>query len=182
MSLKTTWLRRIVVSDSGWTTFALAQEIDKCWLYGDNYMEKKKNTIKNSFWREVAQSMYDLRHIMKPTTDHDYLTWPIWHDKTLRLPEIKKKLKVRGGNVVAELLDSTWEVLPKETIEQARNVNLNFLEYTAIKQSLTRFIKNANKNRVNIGPYRPYMLNLAFSQKKDVKIYIRKQANMERNS
>ena len=29
LSLKTTWLRRIVVSDSGWTTFALAHEIDK---------------------------------------------------------------------------------------------------------------------------------------------------------
>ena len=38
LSLKTTWLRRLVVSDSGWTTFALAHEIDKCWLYGDNYL------------------------------------------------------------------------------------------------------------------------------------------------
>ena len=124
--------------------FALPHEIDKCWLYGDNYLEKKKNTITNSFRREVAQSMYDLRHIMKPITDHDYLTWPSWHDKTLRLPEIKT-LKVRGVNVVADLLDSTWEVLPKEIIEQSRNVNLNFLEYMAIKQSLTSFIKDANK-------------------------------------
>ena len=106
MSLKTTWLRRIVVSYSGWMTFALAHEIDKCWLYGDNYLEKKENTIKISVWREVAQSMYYLRHIMKPTTD--YLTWPIWHDKTLRLPEIKR-LKVRGVNVVVDLLDSTWK-------------------------------------------------------------------------
>ena len=156
MSLKTTWLRRIAVSDSGWTTFALAQEIEKCWLYGDNYLEKEKNTIKNIFWTEVAQSIYDLRYIIKPT---------------LRLPEIKK-LKVRGVNVVADLLDSTCEVLPDETIEQCRNVNLNFLEYMAIKQSLTSFIKNANKNRVNIGPYRPYMLNLAFHRKRDARIYI----------
>ena len=42
LSLKTTWLRRIVTSDSGWNTFALAYEIDKCWLYGDNYLEEKK--------------------------------------------------------------------------------------------------------------------------------------------
>ena len=65
-------------------------------------------------------------------------------------------------NVVADLLDSTWEVLSKETIEQTRNVILYFLEYMAIKQSLTGFIKNASKKRMNIGPYRPYMLNLAF--------------------
>ena len=49
------------MSDSGWTTIALTHEIDKCWLYGDNY-----NTIKNAFWREVVQSMYELRKVMKP--------------------------------------------------------------------------------------------------------------------
>ena len=42
LSLKTTWLRRRITSDSGWTRFARAYEIDKCWLYGDNYLEEKK--------------------------------------------------------------------------------------------------------------------------------------------
>ena len=165
MSLKMTWLRRLLLSDSGWTTFALTHEIDKCWLYGDKYLEKKKNTIKNAFWKEVVTSMYDLRKIMKPITDYDYLSWPLWDDNLVRLPDINK-LKVCGVNVVADLLNSSWEVLTKATIEQTRNVNLNFLEYMAIKQCITRFIKNAKKDRVNIGPYRPYMLNLAFSQKK----------------
>ena len=41
------------------------------------------------------------------------------------LPEIKK-LKVCGVNVVADLLTSSWEVLSKATIEQTRNINLNF--------------------------------------------------------
>ena len=165
MSLKMTWLRRLLLSDSGWTTFALTHEIDKCWLYGDKYLEKKKNTIKNVFWKEVVTSMYDLRKIMKPITDYDYLSWPVWDDKLVGLPDINK-LKVCGVNVVADLLNSSWEVLSKATIEQTRNVNLNFLDYMAIKQCITRFIKNAKKDRVNIGPYRPYMLNLAFSQKK----------------
>ena len=53
MSLKMTWLRRLLLSDSGWTTFALTHEIDKCWLYGDNYLEKKKNTIKNVFGKKL---------------------------------------------------------------------------------------------------------------------------------
>ena len=173
LSLKTTWLRRLVVSDSGWTTFALAHEIDKCWLYGDNYLEKKKNSIKNVFWKEVAQSMYDLRKIMKPTSDRDYLTWPIWDDKVIRLPETKK-FKMCGVNVVADLLKSTWEILSKETIEQTRNININFLEYMAIKQSWKCFIKNARKDRLNVGPYRPYMLNLTFSQKKGCQDIYRK--------
>ena len=86
-----------------------------------------------------------------------------------------------GVNVVADLLNSTWEILFKETIEQTRNINLNFLEYMAIKQCLTSFIRNAKKDRLDIGPYRPYMLNLAFSQKKNVKSYTEKQVNMVRS-
>ena len=121
--------------------------------------------------------MYELRKVMKPISDYDYLSWPLWEDKVMGLPEIKK-LKMCGVSVVADLLTSSWEVLSKVTIEQTRNINLNFLEYMAIKQCITRFIKNAKKDRLNIGPYRPYMLNLAFSQKKDVKTYIRKQVNM----
>ena len=31
--LRTTWLRRITLTDSGWTTFALAYDIDKCWMF-----------------------------------------------------------------------------------------------------------------------------------------------------
>ena len=71
---------------------------------------------------------------MKPITDYDYLTLPIWHDKMLRMPKIRK-LEMCGVNVVADLLDTNWDILSKEIIEQTRYVNLNFLEYMAIKQS-----------------------------------------------
>ena len=109
--------------------------------------------------------MYNLRMLMRPATDYDYLSWPIWHDHVIKLPEIKK-LKKCSVHVVADLLDSSWEILGRGTIEQTRNITLNFLEYLAIKQSIKEFIKNASKKRVNMGPYIPYMLNLAFSQKK----------------
>ena len=49
--------------------------------------------------------------------------------------------------------------MSKEDIERTKGVNLNFLEYLSIKQSIKQFIRNADKRRVNVGPYRPYMLN-----------------------
>ena len=88
--IKTTWLRRIVTTDSGWTTFADAYEIDKCWLYGNNFLENKKNTIVNTFWKEVVQSLYDLRMFRGPVTDYDYLSWSLWQDQVINLPDINK--------------------------------------------------------------------------------------------
>ena len=41
-SHKITLLRRRISTDSGWTTFALAYEIDKCWMFGNDFTETKK--------------------------------------------------------------------------------------------------------------------------------------------
>ena len=81
--------------------------------------------------------------------------------------------------MVSDLLGTAWEILYKEEIEQTRCVNLNFLKYLSIKQSIKEFINNADKKRVNVGPNRPYMLNLAFSQKRYARTYIEKQVSME---
>ena len=134
-SLKTTWLRRIIMTNSGWTTFALAYEIDKCWLYGNNFLEKKKNSITNTFWKDVVQSMYDLRVIRGPLTDLEYLSWPLWHHQVIKLPEIKKLQKCNVC-MVSDLLGLTWEIMSKEEIERTKGVNLNFLKYLSIKQSM----------------------------------------------
>ena len=83
--------------------------------------------------------------------------------------------------MVSDLIGITWEIMSKEEIERTKGVNLNLLEYMSIKQSIKRFINNADKQRVNIGPYRPFLLNIVFSQKRDVKTYTEKQAIMEVN-
>ena len=117
----------------------------------------KKNTITNS--------IIDLRNGIKPITDLDYLSWLLWYDQTINLPIIKK-LQRKNVCLVSDLLGLTWEIMTKEELERTKGINLNFLEYMAIKQSVKRFIVNAEKKRVNIGPYRPLLLNIVFSQKR----------------
>ena len=172
-SLKTTWLRRIISTDSGWTTFAVAYEIDKCWIFGNDFTEQKKNTITNAFWKDVILSIIELRNNLRPKTDLDYLCWPLWYDQVVKLPIIKK-LQKRNVCLVSDLVGIDWEIMSKEEIERTKGVNLNFLEYMSINQSIKKFINNADKQRVNIGPYRPYLLNIVFSQKKGCQDIYRK--------
>ena len=96
-SLKLTWLRRIISTDSGWTNFALAYEIDKCWMYGNEFTAQKINTTTNRFWKDVIQSIIDLRKVLTPVSDQDYLCGPLWYDQTLKLPLIKKLQKKMYG-------------------------------------------------------------------------------------
>ena len=143
-SLKTTWLRRIMATDSGWTTFALAYEIDKCWTFGNDFAEQKKNTIVNTFWKDVIISIIDFRKELRPLTDLDYLCWPLWYDHVIRLPIIKK-LQRNNVCMVSDLLEIDWEIMSKEKIERTKGVTLNILEYMSINRSIKRFISNAEK-------------------------------------
>ena len=62
------------------------------YLYS-NFLEVKKNSITNTFWRDVVQLICDLRLGRRPVVDLDYLSWPLWHDQVINLPEIEKKLQ-----------------------------------------------------------------------------------------
>ena len=131
-SLKTTWLRRRIATDSGWTTFAVAYEIDKCWTFNNDFAEQKKNTIENTFWKDVIISIIDLRKELRPKTDLDYLCWPLWYDQVIRLPIIKK-LQRKNVCLVSDLLEIDWEIMSKEKIERTKGVTLNFLEVMQTK-------------------------------------------------
>ena len=71
----------------------MAYEIDKCWLYGNIFLETKANTIDNRFWKDVVLCIGDLRRDKIPVADLDYLSWPLWHDQAINLPNIKKLQK-----------------------------------------------------------------------------------------
>ena len=47
--------------------------------------------------------------------------------------------------MVADLIGLNWEIMSKEEIEISKRVNLNFLEYLSIKQSIKEFIKMQQK-------------------------------------
>ena len=172
-SLKATWLRRIISTDSSWTVFALAYKIDKCWLFGNEYIELNRDKMKNMFWRDVMDSITLLRAEIRPTKDLDYLCWPLWFDQNLNLPLIKK-LQNKNVNMISDVLGEFWNIMSKEEIERTRGINLNFLEYMAIHHSVSRFISNAEKNLPNIGPFRPILLSIVFSQQKGCQNIYRK--------
>ena len=133
-----------MATDSGWTTFALAYEIDKCWTFGNDFAEQKKNTIVNTFWKDVITLIIDLRKELRPLTDLDFLCWPLWYDPIIRLPIIKI-LQRNNVCMVSDLLEIDWEIMSKEIIERTKGVTLTFLEYMSINHSIKRFISNAEK-------------------------------------
>ena len=63
----------------------------------------------------------------------------------------------------SDLLDPILGILSTEDIEKMRGIELNSLEYMAIKTRVTKCIQNANKTTLRMGSHRPEMLNLVFT-------------------
>ena len=116
MSLKATWIKiikRLAIIVTGQIVQNTTKE-KKGILYGDIFLENHKQ---NKFWKKVIESMYNMRSKTKPMFDFEYLSWPIWHGIMLQLPKMTC-LEIKNVIMIADLLDSLWNLLCKQEIEE----------------------------------------------------------------
>ena len=160
MSLKITWIINIILTESNWTVFGNYYKIDKCIIYGNKYLEGKLLCTKNTTWKKVIGSMYNIRQVTRTISDHEYLSWPLWYDSILQIPKIPKLVN-NSITMVADVLDPILVQLRKDELERNTNVTHNFLEYMAIKKRITNLIKIIGEIRYKYGT--PQIRNVASS-------------------
>ena len=56
MSLKLTWLRKLLQQSLDWIEFAVHYKLDRLIWIGTTYHDKLQNTISNPFWKSVSIS------------------------------------------------------------------------------------------------------------------------------
>ena len=110
--------------------FPLAYEIDKCWIFGQEFTEAKRNTVRNNIWKDVICSIIELRKEIRPKNDLDFLSWPLWYDQNINLPLIKKLQRksvdtvkrntVRNNfwkDVICSIIELRKEIRPKNDLD-----------------------------------------------------------------
>ena len=55
ISLKTTWIRRFTLTNSGWTDITNQCTIEKIIIYGTKYLTNIINDITNPYWNDVLK-------------------------------------------------------------------------------------------------------------------------------
>ena len=66
MSLKLTWLRKLIIRTNEWDKFALHYKIDRLLWTGTNYHNSLKNSTLNPFWNSVRESFAKWYKILWP--------------------------------------------------------------------------------------------------------------------
>ena len=83
-SLKLTWLRRMLVSESMWTR--LFTTITDCTIthlchLGSEYITQILKRISNPFWLETLSYFLEFKNIF----NHDILLEPLWYNKRIKV-------------------------------------------------------------------------------------------------
>ena len=94
-SLKSTWLRRLLIKRSKYFDFLNTTYpfVSKLSCFGGDFIKRKLHLVNNTFWKDVFDSYILLDE--KITIKKDKcLTLPLWHTRLFRMYSINTFMKV----------------------------------------------------------------------------------------
>ena len=139
-SLKLSWLKRYLCSNSKWTKFPNDFDLWEVFLYGPDILEKLKETTSNKFWLDVIGSpkvLWQTEAVMGKTFIKNT---PIWLNPVFSVP-INRQWFKKGVSTVSDFLGTMNVMLPMDKFMETHSVKTNFLEYHFITEKIKHFIE-----------------------------------------
>ena len=78
--MKASWIKRIYKSDDGWASTPTFYGLNKIYEYGNIFFQKKTMTIKNTFWKNVLQSIQMINENAAIRSIEHILSMPVWYN------------------------------------------------------------------------------------------------------
>ena len=136
MSLKLTWLRKLLTQNPDWLEFALNYKIDKIIWTGTNYHESLKN-VHNPFWNSVKLAFTAWYRVLNLNEQIDIEHQPIWGNNRIQMP-LNHDLYNNNILFVKDLFTEQGLPRTKESLEHSIGKNIMFLTFHAICRSIPR--------------------------------------------
>ena len=183
-SLKCSWVKRIVNGGQTWLTLleaSLGKDLTRSMFdFGDDFIKELITKCENIFWKDLFQSWLkvmqgQLLHEKSPCS----LTYlPIWHNSNIKIGNKSVFFKSwckKGVVYVADFLDDRGNLLSKAQFEKKFIMtNINFMQYTSIKSSITSFLKKIKFDRTTFKheqlPLMPYYFKCILTENKCNKV------------
>ena len=161
ITMKASWIKRLYKSNDGWAATPFHYGIHKIYEYGDVFLQGK-NTIRNTFWRDVVNSIYNIYSNASIKGVEHLLSTPIWYNST----SISEKIQSWVDKVITtigDLLDDNGEIVSIDHIQSIMHLNCNFLLFNRIRKKIQLIIGNSqiveSNNLTRRLPYILYIID-----------------------
>ena len=139
-SLKLSWLRRYIGSNSKWTIFPDYFDLWEVFTYGPDILDRIKETTSNKFWLDVIDSLSLMWQTDVTASKLFIKDTPIWLNPLFSVP-INKQWFRKGISTIADFLGDMNVILPMDVFVEKYNVTTNFLEYHQITIKIKKFLE-----------------------------------------
>ena len=172
-SMKITWLRRIIVTDSPWqSVIRNTINFNEIFSFGTNYIDLLLPKIKNKFWTDVLKAYSELITANKIEKEDQILSCPIFNNIDIKVGNITVCIKSwhkKGVIHVNDLVKENGQFLSQNEFENRYNTKTNFIQFQGIihaikdyarKHGIINFTKNLKM------PFIPINIFLLIKSKK----------------
>ena len=142
MSLKLTWLRKLLTQSPEWAEFAKYYKIDNIIWTGPNYHDSL-TSIHNPFWESVKIAFSKWYRTLDDCGLIDIEHQPIWGNTHLNMP---MNMDTFRNNIifVMDLFDDEGFPRTIDSLEQSIGKNLMFLTYHAIWRAIPKELEGSH--------------------------------------
>jgi hypothetical protein len=145
-SLKATWIQRIFRQSTKWITLFESTtnlRTKDLVIYGDYFLEIKKEKVTNMFWKDVLCSWALVQKNQKLQNTEDIQGLNIWYNTNILLnnkPFIYKNFINKGVIFISDILDEEGDFLTFESFTNKYNINTHFLNYASLINAVKAFV------------------------------------------
>ena len=147
-SMKLTWLRRVILSNSPWqSVMNNTINFNELLVFGRCYTNAIQNKIKNKFWIDVLHAYSDILQLTGENTEHFVLSSPIFYNNKIMIgnqPIYIKKWDQQGIKNINDLLHENGEFLSQDEFEHTYDIKTNFVQFLGLKQAIMAYARTYN--------------------------------------
>ena len=174
-SLKISWFRRLINSESPWMNLFrnTIAPISSLYELGNLNIKSIAHKCKNEFWKTALSALHD--YLIKVTVDENYnvLNVPLWLNSNLSTyPLYIKSWHNKGISTLGDVLDSNHNLLSTKEISDRYSATTDFLTYIRLKKIVTNYILDHNILQLNnlsyTRPYVPYLVSKLRNNKQNI--------------
>ena len=148
-SMKLTWLRRVILSDSPWQSIVDNKiNFQELFSLGRSYIDSLSKNVKNKFWIDVLRAFSELLSLQKNITQEFVLSSSIFHNPEIKVggkPLWIKTWYQKGLLYVNDLLAENGNFYSQTDIERKYNIKTNFVQFQGMIQAVKLY---ARRNEV----------------------------------
>ena len=176
-ALKTTWIRRLIGTDSKCQYFIRVNiEMDKLLACGLKYVNEKMKHIHNNFWKDVLQAFINIDK-KREINERSVLKTPIFYNENTCIKIGNSYIFYsawfkKGVRFINDLVKDNGEFFTQGEFTDNTGIQTNSLQYHGIIRAIKTYLKEFKINvcHKENNPFIPTHKLLFFQQQKGTKI------------